>query len=103
MGAPKFSSAMRTTSMARTTPAQNPRGFRSRTRFSEAEEALRSVALGVSIVMAVTLLLYRDNGFAPAMFPVDQWGARGPRASRTFDSSRATMDTIPRQLRPNAH
>src|SRR5271165_698817 len=54
MGAPKVSRAIFTTSMARTTPAQKPRGLSRRTRFSVGAESDCWKEVGVSSVVAVT-------------------------------------------------
>src|SRR5271154_4175358 len=54
MGAPKVSRAIFTTSMARTTPAQKPRGLSRRTRFSMGVESDCMREVGVSSVDAVT-------------------------------------------------
>lgn len=58
MGAPNVSSAILTTSIARTTPAQKPRGFNSRTRFSATTEPASAPAENVSEVVAVTMTKY---------------------------------------------
>src|SRR5271163_716904 len=55
MGAPKVSRAIFTTSIARTTPAQKPRGFSRRTRFSICVESDCMREVGVSSIDAVTL------------------------------------------------
>src|ERR1700727_2589487 len=64
MGAPKVSRAILTMSMARTTPAQKPRGLRRSTRLSTAESFLRSrveIEAGIdSKAVEVTLLVYQS-------------------------------------------
>src|SRR5664279_3524103 len=56
MGAPKVSSAIFTTSMARTTPAQKPRGFNSKIRFSVNGEPSRVPAELASVSLICTAL-----------------------------------------------
>src|ERR1700741_4459342 len=55
MGAPKVSSAIFTMSMARTTPAQKPRGLRRRTRLFTDREPLTGSTVRGSRVVVVTL------------------------------------------------
>src|SRR5450631_3001424 len=54
MGAPKVSSAILTTSMARTTPAQKPRGFNSKIRFSVNGEPSRVPAKLATVSLICT-------------------------------------------------
>src|SRR6202034_1071557 len=58
MGAPKVSRAMFTTSMARTTPAQKPRGLRRRTLLAEDNG-------GLVTFTSITRRFQRDRGSGP--------------------------------------
>src|SRR5271170_27286 len=64
MGAPKVSRAIFTTSIARTTPAQKPRGLSRRTRFSIFEASDGGLGVLVSRVVGVTFVVYRALGFS---------------------------------------
>src|SRR5271163_70774 len=67
MGAPNVSSAMETMSIARTTPAQKPRGFIKRRRFSGALLAVGAeTGIAGSKATVLTLGLYR---FHPSEVP----------------------------------
>src|ERR1700678_549374 len=59
MGAPKVSRAILTMSMARTTPAQKPRGLSSKTRFWLARLSARPRLGTVSWARSVTLQVYQ--------------------------------------------
>src|ERR1700738_1217678 len=59
MGAPKVSSAIFTISMARTTPAQNPRGLSNNTRFWLGEVAFRLTFERFSTTEEVTHSVYQ--------------------------------------------
>src|ERR1700739_4458687 len=72
MGAPKVSRAIFTMSIARTTPAQNPRGLSSNTRFWLGEEETEPpFAMGSSTVK-VTAQLYQPAVFEPAPIPAKE-------------------------------
>src|SRR5580698_2382284 len=88
IGAPKVSSAICTMSMARTTPAQKPRGFRSRTRFAGVPVTLWLISSGAR-VEAFTPLSIRvsANGRTrfepfPVQFGQAQWAVRQVREIR---------------------
>src|SRR5579862_948608 len=89
MGAPKVSRAILTMSMARTTPAQKPRGLSKSTRFVGVEVSVESVFVGWSKAVVVTFIsipacrLLRELGFGHLCRSVPQTViGLGPRVRR---------------------
>src|SRR5947209_16797166 len=84
MGAPYKSRAMRTTSMARTTPAQNPRGFKRMTFFTSPLARSRLVGIGISCtrpedgIFGDCLSITRDCPFGYKDVPSIKLPARQP-------------------------